>query len=129
MKTFEREGCVNEHQPAGYRFLRKTCWPILFERIEGELARQRQLSKLEHIGERVSLAPNGANERGKALEIVAKKVGLSPRTFRRAVMISTRNLEKRLNSTKEVGVFKTSLKILIFKSLFMGIYHIFREIG
>jgi hypothetical protein len=81
------------------------------------------------VGKRVSLRPNGLNEQGEARDIVAKKVGLSPRTFQRAVMISTRNLEKRLNSTKEVGVFKTSLKILIFKSLFLGIYHIFREIG
>jgi N6-adenosine-specific RNA methylase IME4 len=70
---------LNDYQKA------ELAYPLL--EIERELARQRQLSKLKHVGKRVSLGSNEHNEQGKARDIVAKKVGLSPITFQRAITI------------------------------------------
>jgi len=65
----------------------------LFE-IEKQLAKQRKLSKLKK-GEKLPLWSNGHNgEKGRAHEVVVKAVGLSPKTFQRAVKIIEKAPEK-----------------------------------
>jgi site-specific DNA-cytosine methylase len=66
--------------------------------IEMELAKMRKLSKLKHVKDNPSLAPIGANENeGKSTEIIAKKAGVSSRTFERASTI----IEKAPEEMKE----------------------------
>ena len=66
------------------------------EEIYKERAKQRSLSNLKNVKENISTAPNDAIEvnkekedveRGKVSEIIAKKTGLSPRTYERAKKI------------------------------------------
>ncbi len=64
------------------------------EEIYKERAKQRSLSNLKNVKENISIAPNdaleldkGKDETGKVSEIIAKKVGLSPRTYERAKTI------------------------------------------
>lgn len=66
--------------------------------IEKELAKQRQLSQLKHVGDELSLSSNELNDEvGQARDIVAKKVNLSPTTFQRAITI----IEKAPESVKK----------------------------
>jgi DNA modification methylase len=65
------------------------------EEIEREKARKRQLKYLKNVGDSYSSssAPNGTNEeekekqeeiqKGRVSEIIAKKIGISPRTYER----------------------------------------------
>ena len=64
------------------------------EEIYKERAKQRSLSNLKNVKENISTAPNDAieldkdkEETGKVSEIIAKKTGLSPRTYERAKKI------------------------------------------
>ena len=64
------------------------------EEIYKERAKQRSLSNLKNVKENISTAPNdaleldkGKDETGKVSEIIAKKIGLSPRTYERAKTI------------------------------------------
>jgi len=61
-------------------------YPLL--EIERELARQRQLSKLKPFQNNPQFGSNEPNsETGRARDIVARRAGLSPTTFQRAVKI------------------------------------------
>jgi len=74
--------------------------------IERELAKQRQLSKLTHVKDKLSLSSNELNEEhGQARDIVAKEVMLSPTTFQRAVTV----IEKGSEELKEILEVKYSL--------------------
>ena len=64
------------------------------EEIYKEKAKQRSLSNLKNVKENISTASNdaieldkGKDETGKVSEIIAKKTGLSPRTYERAKKI------------------------------------------
>jgi DNA modification methylase/ParB-like chromosome segregation protein Spo0J len=74
------------------------------EEIYKERAKQRSLSNLKNVKENISTAPNdaieldkGKDETGKVSEIIAKKTGLSPRTYERAKKI----IEEGSEETKE----------------------------
>jgi N6-adenosine-specific RNA methylase IME4 len=80
---------LNDFQKAELAF------PLL--EIEKQLARQRKLSTLKK-GEKLPSGSNDHNgEKGRAHEVVAKVVGLSPKTFQRAVKI----IEKAPEEIKE----------------------------
>jgi ParB-like chromosome segregation protein Spo0J len=59
------------------------------EDIHKELARLRQLSKLNDVKDKISLGSNDHNgqEKGRVVEVVSKKQGLSPKTYQRAKTI------------------------------------------
>jgi hypothetical protein len=59
-------------------------FPLL--EVERELAKQRQLSKLQFVRDKISLPSNGGND-GESVEKVAKKAGVSAKTFERAKKI------------------------------------------
>ena len=65
---------------------------IIKIKIEMEKARRRQLSSLTHVKDSI-IVPNSEQrdvEHGKAIELAAKKVGLSKGTFWKARRINPR---------------------------------------
>jgi len=73
---------------------------VLLE-VEAELARQRKIGTLME-GEKLPLAPIDAI--GKAAEVVAKKIGLSGRTFERAkkiIEIAPEQIKKKVREGKQ----------------------------
>ena len=76
------------------------------EEIYKERARQRQLSKLKDVKDTLPLAQNYAIgkeiEIGKVSEIIAKKVGLSPRTFELEKVESEQARLRQLSALNDV---------------------------
>jgi DNA modification methylase len=80
------------------------------EEIHKERAKRRSFSNLKNLKENMSTAPNDAidlkekkEETGKVSEIIAKKTGLSPRTYERAKKIieeGSEELKEKLRSNK-----------------------------
>jgi N6-adenosine-specific RNA methylase IME4 len=60
--------------------------------IEQALAKKRRLSKLKNT--KVTLAPNESNDKGKALEILARKHGISATTLMRAKTVIEKGSEE-----------------------------------
>lgn len=68
---------------------------LLLLEIETELAKPRQLSKLQFVRDNISLPSNeGNDETGEAVEIVAGKVGVSSTTYFRALTIIRKGSEE-----------------------------------
>jgi ParB-like chromosome segregation protein Spo0J len=90
------------------------------EEIYKERAKRRSLSNLKNVNkENISIAPNDAikakqdEETGKVSEIIAKKTGLSPRTYERAKKIienASEEVKQKLRANKTT-IFKEYEKI------------------
>jgi hypothetical protein len=98
------ENCKPPKMPSGlFNDFQKAelAYPLL--EIERQLAKQRQLSRLQFVRDNISLWSNDHNgEKGRAHEIVAKAAGLSPKTFQRAVKIIEKGSEKHSRKPEEV---------------------------
>jgi ParB-like chromosome segregation protein Spo0J len=59
------------------------------EELEREKARQRQLSQLRNVKDNLSLGPNDHNDKdkGRAIDTISKKTGVSAKTYQRAKTI------------------------------------------
>ena len=67
-------------------------YPLL--EVERELAKQRQLSRLQFVRDNISSSSFELNDKGQARDIVARTAGLSPTTFHRAVKIIEKGSEE-----------------------------------
>lgn len=75
----------------------KTLMGLKLEPMYAEYAKQRMLSKLTNVGDKISLSSNELNE-GQARDQAAKAVGLSPTTYQRAKYIIEKGTDKDITS-------------------------------